>query len=139
MKSQGCEEFFDLLKGLVYPEFVKEFWIFTTAFKHQITSYVMGHKISISNMSIEKNSIMMDMGKGVLICKLKRLSWKRLLLSSFRMERTFQIPRIWTTTLKCGSKFFRVVFTKYPQQTTLTTSTLTRRSTCSIISLSEPR
>lgn len=54
VKSQGWEEFFNCLKGMVYLELVKQFWIFAKASKLQVNSYVLGHKINISDKSISK-------------------------------------------------------------------------------------
>lgn len=54
LKSQGYEEFFNFLKEPVYPALFKQFGIHVVASKLQITSYILGHKISISEKSIEK-------------------------------------------------------------------------------------
>ncbi|KAI5385301.1 hypothetical protein KIW84_072049 [Lathyrus oleraceus] len=52
LRSQGWEGFFDCLKGPVYDQLVKQLWVFAKASKFQVTSYVLGHKISISEKSI---------------------------------------------------------------------------------------
>lgn len=44
VKTLGWEKFFNRLKGPVYPELVKKFWIHATISKLQISLYVMGKK-----------------------------------------------------------------------------------------------
>lgn len=52
VRTQGWEGYFELLKGPVYDELVKQLWIFSNAMNLQVTSYVLGHKISINEKSI---------------------------------------------------------------------------------------
>lgn len=54
VKTQECEGCIEHLKGLVYTELVKQFWTFATAMNLQVTSYFLGHKITISEKSIAK-------------------------------------------------------------------------------------
>ena len=49
---QGWEYFFKSLKGPVYELLVKQLWVFVEASNLQVTSYVLGHKISISKRFI---------------------------------------------------------------------------------------
>ena len=48
VEFQGWTRYFDRLLGPVFPKLVKEFWIHATTSNHQVTSYMMGKKISIS-------------------------------------------------------------------------------------------
>lgn len=54
IRTQGWEGYFECLKGLVYTELVNQFWILATAKNLQVISYVLGHKITISEKSISK-------------------------------------------------------------------------------------
>ena len=48
VEFQGWTRYFDRLLGPVFPKLVKEFWIQASTSNHQVTSYVMGKNISIS-------------------------------------------------------------------------------------------
>ena len=48
MEFQGWTRYFNHLLGPVFPKLVKEFWIHSSTSNHQVTSYVMGKKIAIS-------------------------------------------------------------------------------------------
>lgn len=63
IKTQNWEWFFDRLKGPVYHESVKQLWIFASTTNLQITSFVLGHKITISEKSIAKLLKHDDSGK----------------------------------------------------------------------------
>ena len=48
VKAQGWEKYFDRLVGPTFPILVKEFWIHASSSNHQVTSYIMGKKIVIT-------------------------------------------------------------------------------------------
>ena len=48
VKAQGWNRYFDRLLGPTFPILVKEFWIHALSSNHQVTSYVMGKKIVIT-------------------------------------------------------------------------------------------
>ena len=48
MEFQGWTRYFDHLPGPVIPKLIKEFWIHASSSNHQVTSYVIGKKIAIS-------------------------------------------------------------------------------------------
>ena len=52
--AQGWNRYFDRLLGPTFPILVKEFWIHATSSNHQVTSYVMGKKIVITEDLIGK-------------------------------------------------------------------------------------
>lgn len=54
VNSQGWKGFFDRLKGPVYHELVKQFWIFATTTNLKITSFMLVYKITIFEKSIAK-------------------------------------------------------------------------------------
>ena len=54
IKAQGWEKYFDRLVGPTFPILVKEFWIHASSSNHQVTSYVMGKKIVITEDLIGK-------------------------------------------------------------------------------------
>lgn len=48
IRTQGWEGYFECLKGPIYTELGKQFCIFATTMNLQVTSYVLGHKITNS-------------------------------------------------------------------------------------------
>lgn len=52
MQDFSWEGYFERLKGPVYDNLFKQFLIFPEALSLQVTSYVLGHKISTSEKSI---------------------------------------------------------------------------------------
>ena len=54
VEFQGWSKYFDRLLGLVFPKFVKEFWIHATTSNHQVTCFVKGKKIIITEDLIRK-------------------------------------------------------------------------------------
>ena len=54
IRAQGWEKYFDRLVGPTFPILVKEFWIHASASTHQVTSYIMGKKIVITEDHIAR-------------------------------------------------------------------------------------
>ena len=46
--AQGWNRYFDRLVGSTFPILVKEFWIHASSSNHQVTSYIIGKKIVIT-------------------------------------------------------------------------------------------
>lgn len=54
IRTQGWESYIERLKGPVYTELVRQFWIFASTTNLQVTSYVLGHKVTIFEKFVAK-------------------------------------------------------------------------------------
>lgn len=54
VKFKGSEKYFDCLHGIIFFHLVREFWTYTKTLVFQVTSFVLGKKIVVTEKLITK-------------------------------------------------------------------------------------